>query len=199
MKRTRSRRTTRRRRFFTRSRRSYQGPSYYELLPFNVKSGSQIQLKISDLKARASSLNFKPLWARIQFSRVFAGTSGTPSALQCAFLGPEGEVNSMSPVHICGSVPQYLNIKYPRSADWWPYNNVPAEILFQLHCICLGGDSTSHSEGIVGMITMKIATQLPMVPMVCPKVLRPPSDETHIDADTESMSNVSIVSEHMSA
>lgn len=145
-----------------------------ENFTFSISPGSSSNILVATLGNRPPRSNFRPLSFTVSAATAYVPPTSTlpgyyvPAALQLLLLTPSGEFCSTSGQQSLGSNPRRLTVRYPRSADWYPYNNVGTDVVAVIDCVCLG---TTPSTAVVrGTAQIRLSVSQEVVVPTCPTV-----------------------------
>lgn len=179
----------------TRSRRSHPSGRniYRENFTFSITPGATSNITVATLANRPPRSNFRPqsltLTALTAYVPPSAATPGyfVPAALQILYLTPSGEYCATSGQQLLGTTPRRITVRYPRSSDWWPYNNSSTDVVATIDCVCLG--TTPTNAVVRGTAQMRITISQEVVAPVCPTFLTNTGHSLHIPTSVQTSSS----------
>lgn len=161
-----------------------------EVIPVNMKYGTNVNITLEALSTRPAKCDIRPISYRFSgpaaYVPIIANGDSVggfvPCAVQIKVASPTGRYVAASPIKVLGSIPQDVSVAYPRSADWVAYNAAGTQSIGNVSCICLGtaGYSPSTQAYLRGMLYIKYRVGQEIDDPACPApnyVLTNDSDE----------------------
>jgi len=159
------------------ARRNVRGGrnQYRENFTFSITPGFTSNVTVATLGNRPPRSNFRPISFSITATTAYVPPTTTlpgyyvPAALQILFMNPSGEYVSTSGQLALGTNPRRLSVRYPRSADWWPYNNIATDTVAVIDCVCLG--TVPQNAVVRGTAQIRLAISQEIIVPTCPTLL----------------------------
>lgn len=139
----------------------------------SIAEGNTVNVTVSSLSTRPASCNFRPVFLSIESTTAYApnATDFVPMAVQLVMLSPAGDIVSSSAPTTLGMVPRKVFVRYPRSSDWWPYNNVGGSHVARVTAVCLGKSSDATTVAYLrGVIHVRYLVSKEILSGTCPTV-----------------------------
>lgn len=167
-----------------RRRRSRRARCIVETFTFSVLQGETSSVQVGTLTSRPPRSNFRPLWMEVEVCGYQPGSASQPGWLapvgcQIGFRQESnGNYVSTSRLLLATSTPKKLRTRYPRSADWWPYNITPSMTIADIHAVCVGPTGPAGTIGYLrGIGRLGLIVQEEMCVTGCPSLgSHPPLD-----------------------
>lgn len=143
-------------------------------MTFSLAVGSTLNITVGNLSTRPSTCNFRPVLMSIESTTAYAPNASdfVPTAVQLIMLSPAGDIVASGSPTTLGMVPRRVFIRYPRSSDWWPYNNVASSHIARITCVCLGPSSSDATTVayLRGVIHIRYLVSREILSGTCPTV-----------------------------
>lgn len=148
-----------------------------ETFTFSVLQGNSTSVLVSTLTSRPPRSNFRPVWFEVEVCGYQPGSASLPG-----FLAPVGcqigfrqesddNYASTSRLILTGATAVKVRTRYPRSADWWPYNTDPKNVVADINAVCVGPTTSSSTPGYLrGIGRMLIILQEEDCATSCPSI-----------------------------
>lgn len=154
---------------------------YVERMSFSLLVGRSQDITFGNLRNKPTSCNLRPLSISARCAAFVPTTASdaragfyAPCAFQIDMFNPAGEIVASGAPRVIP--PQNTTVKchYPKSADWWPYNNTSSDSIARITAVCLGGNSelglNKTPEYVQGIISIPIAFGPEIMDATCPSL-----------------------------
>lgn len=163
-----------------------------EFLTFSVALGATQNITIANISTRPSRCNLRPLVLSVTAQTAYIpalpndslGGYFAPSAISLLLTaGPNGgDTAATSRPQVLGCNPRTVTVRYPKSADWYPYDKSTSTVIARIEAVCLGNPGTNVVGYIRGTLHLRYQFSYEILIASCPS--------THL-SDTDPSGNTS--------
>jgi len=152
-----------------------------ERMTFSLQVGSSQQIKVSNLSSLPKNHNFRPVVMSVQVAGAYVPAQvnnvpspnlapgfTVPAAVQIELRSPYNDLVATSKPEVISYTGKTVSVGYPRSADWWSYNESPESVIGIINAICLGSVGTKSAAYLRGIISFHFNVGDEILSPTCP-------------------------------